>query len=394
MARTKKANKEPKIKEPVRIRYKSLANGNKSIYLDYYLNGIREYEFLKLYLIPEKTPADKIANEQTISTANAVKAKRIVEIQNEMHGFKITATRKKTNLCAYVEKMANEQLAKTGIKRSNYQHFLQLKNHLILYKGDKIDFSKVDEAYIKGFIAYLKTAKNLNFKKGEAPTIIAKNTQLKMFNKLSYILQQAERAGILVKNPAKLIERNDKPKAMESKREYLTIDELKKLIQARCSNDNLKSAFLFCCLTGLRFSDVKKITWGDFHTDNNGETELQFRMQKTKGQMYLQVSNEALKWLPERGNAGNDALVYTPLPRNDHANETLKRWVTAAGITKPVTFHCSRHTAATLNLSLGVPLEIVSKLLGHTKITTTQIYAKIVNEARRAAVDKQNGIFG
>jgi integrase len=387
----KRTNTKPK--EAIKIRFKKIANGNQSIYLDYYLNGKREYEFLKLYLIPEKTPADKIANEGTLSTANAVKSKRIVEIQNEMHGFKTTATRSKTNLCTYIELLANEQLAKTGIKRSNYQHFLQLKNHLVLYKGNKTDFSKVDEVFVQGFIVYLKTAKNLNFKKGKDPVILAKNTQLKMYNKLCYILQQAERAGILAKNPAKIIQTADKPKALESKREYLTIEELKQLIHAKCSNRNLKAAFLFCCLTGLRFGDVKKITWGDFHNDSNGDMELQFRMQKTKGQMYLQVSNEALKWLPERGTASNSDLVYTPLPRNDHANETLKRWVTAAGITKPVTFHCSRHTAATLNLTLGVPLEVVSKLLGHTKITTTQIYAKIVSEARRAAVDKQNGIF-
>ena len=108
--------------------------------------------------------------------------------------------------------------------------------------------------------------------------------------------------------------------------------------------------------------------------------------------MYLQVSSEALKWLPERQDAKDEDLVYT-LPRNDHANEILRQWVKDAEIKKKVTFHCSRHTAATLNLSLGVPLEVVSKLLGHTKISTTQIYAKIVNEARRKAVDKQNGIF-
>ena len=115
-------------------------------------------------------------------------------------------------------------------------------------------------------------------------------------------------------------------------------------------------------------------------------------MKKTDGQMYLQVSKEALKWLPARNNAKDEDLVYS-LPRNDHANDILRKWVIDAEIKKQITFHCSRHTAATLNLSLGVPLEVVSKLLGHTKISTTQIYAKIVNESRRTAVDKQNGIF-
>lgn len=378
-----------KPKEAVKIRLKPLANGNQSIYLDYYLNGNREYEFLKLYLIPERTHADKIANEQTLSTANAVKAKRIVEIQNDMHGFK-TSTRRKVNLYTYIEYLADEQLAKTGNKRSNYHNLLSLSSHLKMYKGENTDFSKVDEDFIKGFIDYLKTAKNLSATK--TPTLLAQNTQAKLYNKFCHVLYKAEKAGIITKNPAKTIEATDKPKPLESKREYLTIEEIKSLIQTNCTHEHLKAAFLFCCLSGLRYSDVSKITWGDFHTDNKGETELQFRMQKTKGQMYLQISDEALKWLPERGKAADTDFVYT-LPRNDHANEILRKWVASAGITKHISFHSSRHTAATLNLTLGVPLEVVSKLLGHTKITTTQIYAKIVSEARRAAVDKQNGIF-
>lgn len=108
--------------------------------------------------------------------------------------------------------------------------------------------------------------------------------------------------------------------------------------------------------------------------------------------MYLQISNEAIKWLPKREDAKDSDLVYK-LPKNDHANKVLKKWVSDANISKKITFHCSRHTSATLNLTLGVPIEVVSKLMGHTKISTTQIYAKIVNDAKREAVNKQNGAF-
>lgn len=81
------------------------------------------------------------------------------------------------------------------------------------------------------------------------------------------------------------------------------------------------------------------------------------------------------------------------IPKNDSANKQLARWIKTAGIIKRITFHCSRHTAATLNLSLGTPIETVSKMLGHTKISTTQIYAKIIDEKQKEAVSKQNGIF-
>ena len=389
MALNRRAKKRPKIKEPVRIRFKELANGNQSIYLDYYQEGKREYEFLKLYIIPEKSPIDKEANNKTLSLANAIKAKTIQDIQNESHGFK-RQTRKKVNLCAYIERIADEQLKKTGNKRSMYQCLFSLIRHIEAYSGSDTTFAQIDEDYIINFISYLKRAKNKSTKR--ETTIIAQNTQHKLFQKLSYILNHAVREGIILNNPINKLQPSDKPKPAEGKREYLTVSELKQLITTECKHPHLKAAYLFCSLTGLRYSDAKRITWGDIRIDNNGETELQFRMQKTKGLMYLQISNEALKWLPDRNNAKDEDLIYS-LPRNDHANDILRQWVKDAKINKLVTFHCSRHTAATLNLSLGVPLEVVSKLLGHTKISTTQIYAKIVDKARREAVDKQNGIF-
>jgi integrase len=389
MAKVKKATRKPKIKEPVKIRFKKLANGNQSIYLDYYHDGKREYDFLKLYIVPEKTPIDKASNAHTLSLANSIKAQRIVAIQNESHGFK-TKTSKNVNLCLYIQRIAEEQLAKTGNRQSMYHSLLSLNRHIQSYKGENTTFAQIDEDYMKGFISYLKTAKNKAIKKN--PPVISQNTQHKLYNKFCYILSAAEREEIIANNPANKIPIDDKPKAREGKREYLTVSELKQLINTDSKHPQLKAAYLFCSLTGLRYGDAKKIKWGDIRNDNNGETELQFRMQKTDGLMYLQISKEALKWLPAKNGAKDEDLVYT-LPRNDHANDILRQWVEDAEIKKQITFHCSRHTAATLNLTLGVPLEVVSKLLGHTKISTTQIYAKIVNEARREAVDKQNGLF-
>ncbi|HPE87680.1 MAG: site-specific integrase [Bacteroidales bacterium] len=389
MVTKKKVKKNPKIKEPVKIRFKKLANGNQSIYLDYYHDGKREYDFLKLYILPEHTPADKASNQHALSLANSIKAKRIVALQNESHGFKTKAS-KKVNLCLFIQRVAEEQLAKTGNRQSMYHSLLSLIRHITTYKGDSITFAQVDEDYLKGFISYLKTATNKAVKNN--PPIISQNTQNKLYNKLCYILSIAEREGVIFNNPANKIATADKPKAKEGEREYLTVNELKQLIRTDCKNPQLKHAYLFCSLTGIRFSDAKIIKWADIRSDNAGEAELQFRMKKTGRLMYLPVSKEALKWLPDQNDAKDEDLVYS-LPRNDHANDILKQWVKDAKIKKKITFHCSRHTAATLNLSLGVPLEVVSKLLGHTKISTTQIYAKIVSEARREAVDKQNGIL-
>lgn len=143
---------------------------------------------------------------------------------------------------------------------------------------------------------------------------------------------------------------------------------------------------------GLRYGDVSAITWGELEQGNTGETLLRFKVKKTKRGETLPISDEALKWLPEREDASDDSIIF-PLPKNDNANKQLKKWVASAGIKKKVTFHCSRHTAATLNLSLGTPIETVSKLMGHTKIGTTQIYAKIIDDKKKEAVNRQNGIF-
>ena len=139
-----------KVKEPVRIRTKKLANGNESIYLDVYSEGNRGYDAALDCLIPEKSRADKEANRKTMELANAIKAKRIVEIQNNEHGFKTASTRSKMNLIQYVLFLADEQLAKSGNKRSYYYTLHSLAKHLEVYRGDKITFAKVDADYVKG----------------------------------------------------------------------------------------------------------------------------------------------------------------------------------------------------------------------------------------------------
>ena len=390
MARTKK---KVVAKEPIKLWFKPLPSGNRSIYL-FIRNGVKkEYERLNLILTPETDWISRDKNEQTLQLAKKIQAERILTINAEEHGFKNTSAKSKVNLIQYVQMLADESLERTGIKRSNYDTLLSLNKHLISHAGtDTVPFKLVNETFIKGFISYLRTAKRFNKPKDKPAPALAQNTRYKLYEKLKFVISRALKDSILTINPFLKIDASDKPKAEESKREYLTIDELKSLAKTDCRNDNLKRAFIFCCLTGLRYSDVKKIKWNDLQNDSNGDMELQFKQQKTKGIMYLQISKEALNWLPNRDMAQGDDFIFV-LPKNDQTNKVLARWVKAAGVNKKITFHCSRHTAATMLLTLGVSLEVTSKLMGHSKISTTQVYGKIVNEARRTAVDKLNGIL-
>lgn len=170
----------------------------------------------------------------------------------------------------------------------------------------------------------------------------------------------------------------------ESQREYLTLKELNQLAATPCDSDVLKRAALFSALTGLRHCDIKQLKWRDVVKDE-AHYRLLFTQQKTKGVEYMPISDQAYLLCGERGDA--DRLVFEGLQDPSWINRPVKRWIEASGITKHITFHCFRHTYATLQLTSGTDIYTVSKMLGHKKVTTTQIYAKVVDAKKEAAAD-------
>ncbi len=382
--------KQAKPKEPIKIRYKKLAKGNQSIYLDIYTENKREYEFLKLYLIPERTKADKEANANTLQLANAIKAKKIVELQNNQHGFSNSGFKSKIKISDYINSLSEKRIRETGNNRGFPQMIGGLICHLERYKGGSITFKQIDKKFVSGFIDYMKTATVIsNSKKKDIQDTYSKKglslgTQTNYYNLLVTCLNQARKDGIISSNPANDID--NKPKRPKSTREYLTIDEVRLLANTECASDTVKQAFLFSCLCGLRISDIKNLTWGNLRIESDGNAQLRITQQKTNDELYLPLSNEAMKQLPEKGNALSSDKIFV-LPTDSYVNLIIRIWSKSAGITKHVSFHCSRHTFATLELTYGVSLYTVSKLLGHTNIKTTEIYAKIIDETKRKAVD-------
>ena len=170
----------------------------------------------------------------------------------------------------------------------------------------------------------------------------------------------------------------------ESQREYLTLEELNQLAATPCDSDILKRAALFSALTGLRHSDIKQLKWRDVVKDKE-HYKLHFTQQKTKGAEYMPISDQAHLLCGEHGDA--DRLVFEGLQDPSWINRPVKKWIETSGITKHITFHCFRHTYATLQLTNGTDIYTVSKMLGHRKVTTTQIYAKIVDEKKEKAAN-------
>lgn len=194
-------------------------------------------------------------------------------------------------------------------------------------------------------------------------------------------------------NPFDKIDREEKIKVPETSRAFLTVDELQKMMETPMKNETIKRAFLFACFCGLRISDIRALRWGNI-THENGIDSVSLTMKKTGRPIAVPLSKEALKWLPVReGWEADEDKVFKSSLAQMVIRYHLNRWVKDAGITKHVTFHVSRHTFATMMLTLGADLYTVSKLLGHTDITTTQIYAKLVDQKKVDAVNLINNVF-
>lgn len=368
-------------KEPIKIREKKLANGNISLYLDIYRNGKREYEFLKLYLIPEKTRQDKEQNKRTMLLANSIKAKRMVDMQNGEFGFK-SAYKEETLFYPYYRNMCEKRLGKES--RGNWGNWRSCLKHMEKYEPNQnITFAEITPKWVQGFKDYLENdacAWGNDYRKRIKDHPLSRNSKLSYFNKLRACLTQAYEDRIIQYNPMRGIE-NFKPE--EGTRMYLTIEEVRKLAQTECEYPNIKRAFLFSCLTGLRRSDVLRLTWNDIQ-EQSGFTRIIFRQKKTKGQEYLDITQQAADLLGERGKP--DEVIFTDIHSPTCTNETIKRWVLRAGINKEITFHCARHTFAVMMLDIGTDIYTVSKLLGHRELNTTQIYAKVLDKNKQKAV--------
>ena len=163
-------------------------------------------------------------------------------------------------------------------------------------------------------------------------------------------------------------------------------------IQVLNPREDVKRAYLFSCYCGLRLSDVYALRWKDIILDGE-QYRMSTVMKKTVTPIYLPLSRHAIRWLPERNGEGDESKIFDGLPAEPNINKVLAKWVETAKIAKKITYHTSRHTFATMMLTLGADLYTVSKLLGHANVKTTQIYAKIVDSKKVEAVNLVDSVF-
>lgn len=364
----------------IKLIKRELKNGRTSLVLEYYLGTPRGQRHHKAQaqirdprILPLPRPATGRARPQQDQSGDGrkVKAKRLLAEQNEQYGFAVPF-KIRTNLVEFIRGMVEQRKDSPG----NWGNWDSMLKHLIAYAGTETTFERIDRRFVEGFRTYL--AKEARTKSG---TALSANSQNSYFLKFKAALNRAVEED-RPQSPAMGVKAT---RTEDVHREYLTIEELQRLVKTDCSYPVLKDAFIFSCLTGMRWSDINKLTWGEVQ-EFDGGTRVVFRQKKTRGLEYLDISEQAVRYMGPRGRA--DERVFSGLKYSAWHNLALREWCMKAGITKHITFHCGRHTFAVLQLSLGTEIYTLSKLLGHRELKTTQVYAQIMDEKKREAVNR------
>jgi integrase len=361
----------------ITLKEKKLKSGLISYYIEYYKGSIvgedgkrihlRDFEYLKLYFNPyAKTAIEKKKNKEDKELAENIVAIRKADFAQGKYGIKNNFKAKRQFLDYFLEK-AKE---KGG---STYDTWISTLAHLEKIISKNFVFDEVNETFCNNVRKYFdkeaKTKSNL---------FISANTKYSYFNKFKACLRLAWKEGYLTHNFADELKSFD---MAETQREYLTFEELEKLVKTPCKYPILKSAFIFSCLTGLRWSDCNKLTWAEVRDEGDNVYRDNFRQEKTEGVEYLYISKQARELLGKREEPHE--RVFKGLKYSATNNNELAKWVLHSGTQRHITFHSARHTNAVLLLENGADLYTVQKRLGHKIIRTTQIYAKIADSKMR-----------
>ncbi len=324
------------------------------------------WESLRLYIYSKpRDPHERQHNRDVKALAESIRNQREEAVRNDE--YDPMREDKKTTLAEYLEQQASVRKPQTARQWSFMIRQLRIAGLA------NVKLSQLDVRACNRFRDYLLKLKNTG-KLGD-------HTACNYMRYFRTGLRQAYRSRIIHDN---LLERFDALPEGRSKREFLTMEELQRLAATPIKNDVTRRVSLFSALTGLRISDIRALQW--IHViDRDGQSSLDYRQVKTGKHVIKPINSQARELLGKR----DKGLVFPWIPEQSTISETVKTWVRRAGINKPrFSFHGFRHTFATLQLASGTDIMTVSDLLDHSNVRTTQVYAKVLDDAKRAAVER------
>ncbi len=346
----------------VTVRSLPIADGRLTLYLDIYMKGKRWKEYLGIYVLEK--PRGTIQRDETSKywkLAELKASERRLELERDPNPNKGKDKQSVSEYCRAM--MDSRQKEKT---RQGWKWAIQ---HLDSSRIGFLSLSELTVSDCRNFRSYLQASP------------LSQASQSKYFGLFMSAIRQAHLDDIL---PIDLKARVESIPRGNASKEFLRQHELDALFSTPLRSQTTRKAFLFSCLTGMRHSDLRALKWSNVHDQPDGTCELRYRMVKTGKEHILPIGSQARQILGERMNADERVLPYTPSIQS--VNYTIHRWRVRAGITKKITFHSGRHTFATLALSNGVPLKVVSDYLGHSSVTQTEVYARLLEDERNRYV--------
>jgi integrase len=371
----------------VTLRKRTLPSGKITLYLDFFppiynpkTHKLYRREYLSLYLVPKpKSAIEKALNSENLYKAEIIRGNRFNEVNKEQIYTPFELERihlKEVGEKSFIHYLKHTAESRTGNNADIWKY--AIIHFEMFLKNEDILMQDIDVTIIEDFRAYILKAKCLR-KKNQ---FLAQNTALSYFNKIKATLRKAYKKGLLQTDVNAAIE---SIKEQESQRNFLTMEEALRLFKTPCKKEIVKRVSLFSLLTGMRYSDISKLTWEEVQYSKQEGYYIRFKQQKTDRPVTLPISVEALEFLGEQRM--EHGKIFLNLKKWDF-DRLIPIWIKDAAIEKHITFHCFRHTYATLQMAAGTDIFTVSKMLGHKNIKTTQIYTKIIDEKKRETTNK------
>lgn len=356
----------------VTLRKRMLPSGKITLYLDYYpavrdpkTGKMSRREYLGLYLVGKpRTTEERELNKEKLITAEGIRSQRELSILRGDLGFVDRDTPKQDFLAYYHQNLAGHN-----------QKWIRVYDHFKKYCGGECKMEDITADFCNGFREYLLEANQLMHDKRK----LGRNSAAGYWSTFRGFLAIAYKEHKIRYNINEELESID---TIDTHRQYLTLEELQRLAYTPCKSDVLRRAALFSCLTGLRFGDVRDLSWDKVTTYPDGGHCIRITTEKTETDASLPITEEALELCGTR----KSGQVFKGLSYSLVQKE-LNGWIKAAGIEKHITFHCFRHTYATLLLSSGADIYTVSKMLTHKNVGTTQIYTEVMDKDKRKAAE-------
>lgn len=367
----------------VKLREKTLKNGGVSFYLDISHGGERWYQFLDIKARGARSSDDFKEKMKQAKEARSTKEYQLSCAKSDLPD----ASNRVRDFYAFV----NERSKGLRVQRI-YKNMIKL---IQTYSGkDVLPMREINKRFLIGFQEFLKTRKPRGKKKEK----MAANSIYFTVHRFSTFINKAVEEGYMDYNPYNKIPLAQRVKLKKKTPDYLTLEHIEKMAQhTKGIPKQLQLAFYFSCFAGLRWSDCSRLKWSQIikqKMDGKEVTVLGTQQQKTEHKTYLPLSEQAVeilnacKELPQEKSLYVFPDLYEPegaRKRQSAAQYKMKQWQKQAGFEK-LHFHLSRHTFATLTLSQGADLYTVSKLLGHTDIKHTMVYAHVVDKLKLEAV--------